>query len=265
MRKYKYSADYDDPLIAELYDRHETSTDDLDLIRKLIDDSRPLNVLELFAGTGRILVPLLADGHALSGIDIAHAVIERARIKARKLGNEALDRLTLAVQDAVKGRWGIGYDLVILGANAFYELPSAKLQERCIRYAYDALARGGHLFVDNDDYKGDWADGPFGRVSVVFEGTGFDGTFGRFCREAVKFDADESVLHMKRSWLTRDSRGSERLIEYLAKKRPVCAAEVKGWLAKYGFKIRDVFGDRAGTAYTDDSGRAIFWAQKPQW
>lgn len=103
--------------------------------------------------------------------------------------------------------------MVILGANAFYELPSADMQERCVRFTREALVPGGRLFVDNDDYKGDWGKGPFGEKRVVFEGRDTNGTFGLWTSEALSFDEELGVLHMKRTWLTHAPDGSQSYTE----------------------------------------------------
>jgi len=89
-RKYKHSADYDDPLLAEPYDKHETGTGDLALIRALLNGATHLSIFEGFTGAGRLLIPLLVDGHAAAGVDIAYSMIERARVKAKRLGNSGL-------------------------------------------------------------------------------------------------------------------------------------------------------------------------------
>ena len=65
-----------------------------------------------------------------------------------------LARLEVKLQDAMSGRWGAGeYDVVVLGANALYELPSGDMQKRCIQYAYQALKPGGKLLLDNDNWR----------------------------------------------------------------------------------------------------------------
>jgi hypothetical protein len=262
LQTYRYSGNYDDPLLAELYDRSETYVDDVELIRRLIGESGPLNILEPFSGTGRILVPLAQDGHEVTGIELAPSMSARAMDKIARLGADVLDRVTLKVQDVLDGEWGSGYNLVIIGANAFYELPAAEMQERCIRLAWEALVPGGWLFVDNNDYEGDWGKGPFGEERVIFEGMGTDGTFGRTTMASLGFDEEQGVLHMKRTWFTRDPDGTERMVEYLGRKHPVSAKEVEGWLRKHGFEILQVFGDRQGNPYTEKSDRAIFWAHK---
>lgn len=207
MQEYRYSGNYDHPLLAELYDLSEIYTDDIELIRGLIGHSGPLNILECFSGTGRILVPLAQDGHRITGMEIARAMNARAFAKIAELGDDVLDRVTLKVQDVLDGQWGSGYDLVILGANALYELLSAEMQERCIQFAREALLPGGRLFVDNNDYKGGWDGGPFGEERIVFEGRGRDGTLGRWTVQGLRFDEGRGILHMKRTWFVRTPNG----------------------------------------------------------
>jgi SAM-dependent methyltransferase len=262
MDEYGYSNDYNNPLIAELYDQLEAYTDDVELIRRLIGDSVPLNILECFSGTGRILVPLARDGHRITGIEVASSMNALAVRKVAELGGEVQKRVTFKLQDVLDGGWGSGYDVVIMGANAFYELPSAETQERCVRFAYQALVPGGRLFIDNDDYKGDWGKGPFGKELVVFEGRGLDGTFGRWIAEGLSFDEGQGIYYYKRTLFTRTPDNAESCIEYFGEKHPVNAKEVKNWLTKYGFRILQVFGDRQGNPYKADSKRAIFWVEK---
>ena len=54
-----------EPHIAELYDRSQNYSDDVDLIRKLLPGGRKLRTLEPFCGTGRILVALAREGHSV--------------------------------------------------------------------------------------------------------------------------------------------------------------------------------------------------------
>ena len=262
MNQYKYSTDYDDHLLAELYDLSETYTDDVDLLRQLITRSGPLKILECFSGTGRILRPLAQDGHVITGIELAEAMQARAKLKLSKLGKEIRQRVELKTQDVLVGNWGTGYDLVIIGANSFYELSSANAQEKCIRFAWEALKPGGFIYVDNNDYKNNWANGPFGREQIIFEGTGTNGVFGRFTVKSVSFDTLNEVLEIERTWFNRAPGGTETIVQYRGKKHPVRAAEVEAWLLKHGFTILQLFGDRRGNPYTPESNRAIFWAQK---
>lgn len=262
MEEYKYSGNYDDPVLAELYDLTETEQDDVTLLRKLIGDSGPLRILECFSGTGRILVPLLQDGHMVTGIELAPAMRARAWTKIARLDADIRSRARLRVVDALDGDWGVGYDLVIMGGNAFYELPSAELQERCVQFAQRALKPGGYLFIDNNDYKGDWGGGPFGKERVVFEGTVSDGTFARYTMKAIRFDEERQVLYVERTTYKRTPDGHEVVHKYIGKKHPVTMEEVRTWLLRHGFEVVKLFGDRQGMPYTPGSERAIFWAKR---
>jgi SAM-dependent methyltransferase len=256
---HDYACDYDDAALAELYDRHETYTDDVELIRRLIGGCGPLNVLECFCGTGRIALPLAQDGHRVTGIDIAAAMLARARAKTDALGPEVGGRVNWKCRDVLSGEWGTGFDLVILGGNAFYELPSAAMQERCIALAAESSSPRGFLYVDNNDFAGTWRLAAQPRV--VFEGTTADGSHARYLVEELSFDDHAAILHMKRTVTIRSPYGRERCREYTACKHPVSKAQVHHWIEGNGYEILDIFGDRSGTRYGAGGNRAIFWAQ----
>ena len=260
MDAYRYSLRYNHPVLAELYDRSEAYDDDVQLIRSLIGDAGPLTILEPFCGTGRIIIPLILDGHRVTGIDLFPAMVDRARSKLAAHGPDASNRANLRVVDVLDTEWGTRYDVVVMGGNAFYELPSAEAQDRCVARSRYALRPGGHVYIDNNDYKGDWDAGPFGHERVIFEGIGADGTYLRATLTSLSFE--DGILHMKRRMVVRTPDGQEHVDEYLARKHPCAAAEVRTSLLRHGFTIENEFGHRDGSAYTPESGRAIFWATR---
>ncbi len=262
MQEYRYSTNYNDPLLADLYDQSETGVDDLALLRVLIGGIAPLRILECLSGTGRILFPLAEDGHDVTGYELASAMHEKAQRKLALLPEEVRARIHLEQRDVLEGRWGQGYDLVVFAANAFYELPSAEAQRQCIRSAAEALVSRGFIFVDNDDDKGALRQVPFNVERVTFEGHGEDGTYGRYSMRHSHFDDGTGVLHIERSWYKRFTDGTEARGAYRGRKHPVSAQEVELWLRDAGFEILDTFGNRRGAPYTRTSARAIFWARK---
>lgn len=98
----KFSDNYNRAYLAEIYDQAITYTADVELLMSLLGNDS-LNILEVFCGTGRILVRLLELGHTLTGIEIAPAMAARAEQKATRLGSSTRQRLTLKVQDVHKG------------------------------------------------------------------------------------------------------------------------------------------------------------------
>lgn len=67
-------------------------------IDELMSD-QPVRVIEPGIGTGRIALPIAADGHQVTGIDISGPMLTACQRKADKLG--LADRLTLVKADAL--------------------------------------------------------------------------------------------------------------------------------------------------------------------
>ena len=263
MVKLERSMDYDDALLAEIYDQEEVQTEDVNLLRRLLQGSSNLDILECFSGTGRILIPLAKDGHRITGIEIAEAMTTRAASKLAALSKEIRERTTLVVGDTLMVEWGKRYDVVVLGGNCLFELSSPEVQEECIRRASEALIPGGRVFVDNGDIASGMAPSDIGSGWTALEGTGADGTYGRCSVRVVDVDISKGIEHYVRTWYKRSPDGTETLMEYTACKHPVSGDDVEGWLQKHDFEILSKFGDRKGSPYRKGySGRAIFWARK---
>ena len=257
-----YSDNYNRALLAEIYDQTVTETDDISILLSLIGRHGPLNILEAFCGTGRILIPLLTQGHTVTGIELASAMVARAEMNAAKLGDEASKRLTLRTQDALLEPWGTGaYDVVIVGCNALYELPTAKMQETCIMRAFEALKPGGKLFIDNNNWQTP-LESEVGRKWIALQGTTTEGTFCKQTAETVSVEPAQGLMHIKRTWYTRTADGVESTEEYMGSKRPINGEEAKRWLNTAGFKVLKSYGDTQGSPFTSTSPRAIFWAER---
>jgi SAM-dependent methyltransferase len=264
MSKNKNSYDID-PHVVELYDAHETQTDDVELIRKLLSGREQLRILEPFCGTGRILIPLAEDGHEMVGLDQSEHMLDRARARIAKLPPAIGKRIELIRADATAGDWPGGFDLVLLGGNCFYELASPAEQESCIASAAAALEGGGYVYVDNDHMEDEipqsWL--PSGKRSTRFpSGTCADGTHLQGTTEILSFDSRKRLWRARRSITMTFPDGTTKTVERIQQKHPVSFSEVKGWMEKYNFVIEKTFGERAESPYTPKSPRAIFWARK---
>jgi hypothetical protein len=153
---------------------------------------------------------------------------------------------------------------VILGGNCFYELATSDEQEDCVRNAAQALLPGGWLFVDNDHMEGDletsWQQRVISRgfPSGVCE----DGARLEVTGEAIWRDAGRRLIRFRRRIrvVMSDDRCVER--EFIQQKHPVSAVEVRTWLSRKGFAIRETYGSYGCDFFTDASDRAIFRAQK---
>lgn len=258
------SYDVDD-CVTEIYDKAETQTDDVFLIRQLLAGRAPLRILEPFCGNGRILIPLAEDGHTLVGLDKSKPMLDSARRKVQKLPQPAQGRITLVQTNVLTDEWPGGFDLVILGANCFYELATEQEQEGCICSACAALKPGAHLYLDNGHMEGDLD--PSWRESGIEEnrfptGTCVDSTEVKGTMETIWFDVQKRLVHIRRTVTIVTPDGKTTRKEWVEQKHPPSTAEMRAWLNKYGFQVLELWGDRKRTSYTDQSDRAVFWARR---
>jgi SAM-dependent methyltransferase len=248
---------------AEWYDRIETGTDDIEQIRRLITGRGPWRILEPFCGTGRILVPLALDGHELVGMDQSKVLLGRCREKVSGLADGVRDRVSLIEADVTLGGWPVGFDLVVLGGNCFYELATPEEQEGCIASAAEALKPGGYVYVDSDHMEGEldpsWQE-PGVHIAEPFICA--DGTKLQFTSETIWFDAPGRLWRSRRRTIATLPDGTVREAEVIQQKHPVSADEVRGWIEKHGFAIERNYGNTSDEPYRPDLNRATFWARK---
>jgi SAM-dependent methyltransferase len=264
MSKNKQIYDSDE-VISRFYDQVETGAEDIALIRRLIEGRGRLRILEPFCGTGRIAIPLAEDGHTVVGLDQSLRMLARAREKVVRLPGEVKERISLQEADVVAEKWPGGFDLVILGGNCLYELANPEEQEAVIRSAAGSLNPGGFLYLDNDHMEGEldasWRKPgrqPSFPTDTLEDGTRLEGYW-----ELVWHDQERRLVRARRQLKITYPDG--RVVEkaYEQEKHPPSIAEMRGWVEGSGLEVVELFGDRRGSVYSDQSERAIFWAAKP--
>lgn len=121
-------------------------------------------ILELAVGSGRIAVPLAADGHAVTGVDrdphmLARAERAWATARGRAGGGSARSgrrrgTLELVEADITDVSLGRRYALVILALNSLLMLPGREAQLGALRAMASHLEPAGRAVVDV------WLPGP---------------------------------------------------------------------------------------------------------
>ena len=166
--------------LARLYDLDlAEEPGDLELYRALARRTGG-PIIELAVGSGRIAVPLAADGHRVVGVDIDAAMLDRARTRAAGGGPDAASNLELVEADLIdaagNAQVGAGgpYRLAILALNSILLLASAERQRAALAALASLLAPGGVAVVDA------WQPSPTDLVA-------FD---GRLSLEWLRIDPD---------------------------------------------------------------------------
>ncbi|HWC14295.1 MAG TPA: class I SAM-dependent methyltransferase [Actinomycetota bacterium] len=98
--------------------------------------------LELAIGTGRVALPLAADGIEVHGIDVSEGMVERLR---RKPGGDAIPVKMGDFADVdVDGE----YSLIYVVFNTFFALTTQEDQVRCFKNVASHLAPGGMFVIE---------------------------------------------------------------------------------------------------------------------
>lgn len=107
-------------------------------------------VLELAAGSGRIIVPLAEAGHAVTGVDLDPAMLARARAACEAAGPEVASRISLVEGDARSIRLPAAgeFQLGMIALNSIFLLASRPDQQGALATLAAHLAPGGLAVLD---------------------------------------------------------------------------------------------------------------------
>jgi SAM-dependent methyltransferase len=139
---HPHPSPYDD--IAELYDPWSVSvTEDVGFY---LDEARAAGglVVELGVGTGRIAVPIAADGIQVIGVDSSPGMLEVCRRHAELAGVE----IDLRLGDLREPPVGERVPLVLCPFRSFLHLHTDAERRDALRAAHGLLLPGGRLVFD---------------------------------------------------------------------------------------------------------------------
>ena len=133
---------------AALYDwEYRRRRQDVAFYRTMADE-RGGPVLDLACGTGRVMVPLLRDGHVVVGLDHAAPMLARAAQRLRRLAAPARRRALLLRGDLRQFAFRRPFQLAICAFHSIQHLTTEGEQLQFLRRVRDALAPGGWFAFD---------------------------------------------------------------------------------------------------------------------
>jgi len=141
MDKYKPEMSFGEN-VAKDYDADSQRGDEAETVAFLEGLARGGRALELAIGTGRIALPLAAQGVRVDGIDFSPAMI--ARLRARPHGAQIAVTLGNFADVAVPD----SYDLIYIVFNTLFNLLTQDEQVRCFENVAAHLRQGGVFVVE---------------------------------------------------------------------------------------------------------------------
>lgn len=132
---------------AEVYDDWYSGLDDGDFIQYIVSllPERPVSILELGVGTGRLLAQLRSrrpHNDTLFGIDSSVAMLDRLRTR-----NDLQD-VHVTVGDFSQQLPDGPFDLIFVGYNTLFNLPDEDALHSCLSLVRDKLSFNGFFALD---------------------------------------------------------------------------------------------------------------------
>ena len=244
---------------ADMYDLNRTGIDDVEFALTLMGTT-PKKVLEIACGSGRFLVPMAKAGHDVTGLDFDEYMLEKI---APKITNE---KMKWRKADVIYDDWGTDFDVVILGDNFLFNIVSdmnyEQSQKLMIQKSADALAVGGHIFLDYGYtlYPEKWFHNP--NANIIWEGTDSHGNFGKMALLDNVYDTESRIARFIRRFDMILADGSSLVQEIPSQKHFASLEQIHNWLEEAGFVIEQACGDYQGHLISEMTNRAIIWARK---
>lgn len=245
--------------IAKLYDlEHADFDDDIALMRniaEIVGDP----IVEFGCGSGRVLLPIAADGFDVTGIDNSPEMLRRLEERARRV--EAGDVTTVLVDmreplPLPDDTFGVG----IFSLNGLMHLETQEEQIFALREAARVLDPRGQLVMDlfnpTPEYLTHLAHGPH------LEGVWIDGEGGEIEKWSHRRLRPATQHLDTRVWYdsVRDDGGVSR-VQTSFTLRYVHAAELELMLDKAGFVEWQLYGSYELDPFVDASDRLIALAE----
>lgn len=140
--------------IAEWYDlEHDGFSDDIELYLELIGgETSRLAILEVGAGTGRLLAALAGAGYVVTGVEPSMAMRQRCAGRLATLPERVARRIHMLEGTATDLRLPATdrFDVALLGLGTFGHLTRAEERASALSALRAQLKDGGRLIVDVD-------------------------------------------------------------------------------------------------------------------
>ena len=143
-----------DSFSTEIYDARAASIipgspveGDIDFYRRLAGETGG-PVLDVGCGTGRVAVPLAADGHEVLGIDVSAPMLRLAEQQREALPDEVAARLSFHQADVTTLDLGRDFPLIVAPSRVFQFMLTSEAQRQALAALRSHLRPNGRLVLD---------------------------------------------------------------------------------------------------------------------
>ncbi len=198
-------------------------------------------ILELGCGSGRVLAPLIRDGHRVVGVDLSAAMLARAAARLARLSATRRARAVLVRADMRRYAFASPFSLILCPFNAFQHLYTRTDVEAFLACAAAHLAPEGRLAFDvlnpdlawlTRDPNKRWARTKFHHPET--------GELLEYSTNQT-YDPVSQIVYMRIYYQSLDARDKRTHVVRLAH-RQFFPSELEALLAANGFQIDGRWG-----------------------
>lgn len=247
--------DYD--VIAPFYDiEHANFDEDVDLYLHYAEmQTGPL--LELACGTGRLLLPLAAQGHTLLGVDSSRPMLDIARQRVQQEGLGA--RITLAQQDVRALNLDRQFSLAFIALGSFAHLTTRKAQQQALSAIRKHITTGGTFILDISNADIRYMENLSGQLLHLGTWPLGDGAMLTHLVSPATSHSDHllELMHFYDQHYQGGPLNRTVVTSYLALFE---RTEIELLLERAGFAVKDIYGSYDLSPFSRESPRMIIIA-----
>lgn len=247
---------------ALIYDlQHRTYLDDVPMyVQFARQHASQSAILELGAGSGRVMVPLVEAGFRVTGVDESAEMLKLAEDRLKQSPHAPADHWSLIQADARAFRSDARYNMAFVALNTFLHNATREDQLGTLASARRHLHAGGVVIVDlppNDELTYQPDDGEFQHEATMVDPENND-QLNKFVASRIYWATQEQEL----TYRVERRRGSEvQHKTFSFRMRHVFKHEMELLLLQSGFAAPAWLGNYDLSAYGEGSPRMIAVAQ----
>ncbi len=222
-------------------------------------------ILELATGTGRLAVPLAAQGHIVTGVDIDPAMLARARARVEAIGGGAVAGLQFVIGDARSVRLPDAgrYELAFLALNSLFIMGNRADQQAVIATLAAHLAPGGLAVVDVWLPDADDLARYDGRIMLEYPRR--DPATGQHVVKIGSAIHDAATATVRLTTIYEEGDPGEPVVRWIRRDemRLVGVDELRGFAEAAGLVVESIAGGYDLDPHGPGADRAILIAARP--
>lgn len=218
-------------------------------------------VLDIAAGTGRVLIPLARAGFEVTGVDIAPRMLAICRRKLAQEPGEVRARTQLVRADMRRFHLHRKFRLAVVPYCSFQFLRTVSEQLECLASIRRHLVPGGRLVLDlfNPDMPGmaERETRTFGKLGPKFKMG--DGRSVQRRYRLAKIDTHRQIVEIESVSHVRHPGGRRERINHRFQMRFLYRFEAEHLLARAGFGVEAVYGGYDKSVFAASQSKSLIF------